>query len=197
MSWVSFYLDRSSAPARTGLGVTTVLTMVTLMGSVNSSLPKISYMKALDIYLAVCFFMVFGALLEYATVSYAGKRIKLNLKNFEEFEKQLKKIRSKIVTPPIGLSDASFNVQHNDSCPVKLKQIQLRNSAILQGLEIESQKTAPPNTLYGWKPSDLEHWARFVFPLGFLTFHFFYWTILINISDVTVEGLMPLKKKVG
>ena len=35
MSWVSFYLDRSSAPARTGLGVTTVLTMVTLMSSVN------------------------------------------------------------------------------------------------------------------------------------------------------------------
>ena len=35
MSWVSFYLDRGSAPARTGLGVTTVLTMVTLMGSVN------------------------------------------------------------------------------------------------------------------------------------------------------------------
>ena len=37
MSWVSFYLDRSSAPARAGLGVTTVLTMVTLMGSVNRS----------------------------------------------------------------------------------------------------------------------------------------------------------------
>ena len=37
MSWVSFYLDRSSAPARVGLGVTTVLTLVTLMGSVNRS----------------------------------------------------------------------------------------------------------------------------------------------------------------
>ena len=85
MSWVSFYLDRASAPARTGLGVTTVLTMVTLMGSVNSSLPKISYMKALDIYLAVCFFMVFGALLEYATVSYVGKRIKINIRRHEEF----------------------------------------------------------------------------------------------------------------
>ena len=35
MSWVSFYLDRGSAPARVGLGVTTVLTMVTLMGAVN------------------------------------------------------------------------------------------------------------------------------------------------------------------
>ena len=35
MSWVSFFLDRASAPARVGMGVTTVLTMVTLMGSVN------------------------------------------------------------------------------------------------------------------------------------------------------------------
>ena len=35
MSWVSFWLDRGSAPARVGLGVTTVLTMVTLMGAVN------------------------------------------------------------------------------------------------------------------------------------------------------------------
>ena len=32
---MSFYLDRGSAPARVGLGVTTVLTMVTLMGAVN------------------------------------------------------------------------------------------------------------------------------------------------------------------
>ena len=95
MSWVSFYLDRASAPARTGLGVTTVLTMVTLMGSVNSSLPKISYMKALDIYLAVCFFMVFGALLEYATVSYVGKRIKIKVRRHEEFRAKVSLQRKK------------------------------------------------------------------------------------------------------
>ena len=89
MSWVSFYLDRKSAPARVGLGVTTVLTMVTLMSSVNRSLPKISYMKALDVYLAFCFWMVFGALLEYATVSYTGKRIKLNQRRFEEFKQKV------------------------------------------------------------------------------------------------------------
>ena len=43
-------------------------------------------MKALDIYLAFCFFMVFGALLEYATVSYTDKRIKLNQRKMEEFK---------------------------------------------------------------------------------------------------------------
>ena len=80
------------------LGVTTVLTMVTLMGSVNSSLPKISYMKALDIYLAVCFFMVFGALLEYATVSYVGKRIKINIRRHEEFRVKVREERIRVVS---------------------------------------------------------------------------------------------------
>ena len=51
ISWVSFWLNRGAAPARVGLGVTTVLTMTTLMASVNAALPKISYMKSIDIYL--------------------------------------------------------------------------------------------------------------------------------------------------
>ena len=83
MSWVSFWLNRGAAPARVGLGVTTVLTMTTLINSVNASLPKISYMKSIDIYLFVCFFMVFGALIEYACVGYTDKRINLRKKMFE------------------------------------------------------------------------------------------------------------------
>ena len=67
-----------------GLGVTTVLTMTTLMASVNSALPKISYMKSIDIYLGTCFFMVFGALIEYAIVGYTEKRIQLKKNTFIE-----------------------------------------------------------------------------------------------------------------
>ena len=77
MSWVSFWLNRGAAPARVGLGVTTVLTMTTLINSVNAALPKISYMKSIDIYLFACFFMVFAALIEYACVGYTDKRIQL------------------------------------------------------------------------------------------------------------------------
>jgi hypothetical protein len=46
-----------------GLGVTTVLTMTTLISSTNSALPKISYVKSIDVYLAACFFMVFASLI--------------------------------------------------------------------------------------------------------------------------------------
>lgn len=63
ISWVSFWINRNAAPARVSLGVTTVLTMTTLMSSTNAQLPKISYVKSIDIYLGTCFVMVFASLL--------------------------------------------------------------------------------------------------------------------------------------
>ncbi|RWS30222.1 mutant GABA gated chloride channel-like protein [Leptotrombidium deliense] len=75
ISWVSFWLHRNATPARVALGVTTVLTMTTLMSSTNAALPKISYIKSIDVFLGTCFVMVFASLLEYATVGYLGKRI--------------------------------------------------------------------------------------------------------------------------
>lgn len=63
ISWVSFWLNRNATPARVALGVTTVLTMTTLMSSTNAALPKISYVKSIDVYLGTCFVMVFASLL--------------------------------------------------------------------------------------------------------------------------------------
>ncbi|KHJ42873.1 Neurotransmitter-gated ion-channel transmembrane region [Trichuris suis] len=74
ISWVSFWISRDSAPARVTLGIMTVLTMTTLMTSTNSQLPKVSYAKAVDIYLGFGFVLVFCALIEYAMVSYTVKR---------------------------------------------------------------------------------------------------------------------------
>ena len=67
-------LDRNAAPARVALGITTVLTLTTFISSTNASLPKISYLKSIDIYLVTCFVMVFAALLEYAAVSFIGNK---------------------------------------------------------------------------------------------------------------------------
>jgi len=96
MSWVSFWLNRGAAPARVGLGVTTVLTMTTLINSVNAALPKISYMKSIDIYLFVCFFMVFGALIEYACVGYTDKRIQLRKNRFMAMQKMMEEKRLEV-----------------------------------------------------------------------------------------------------
>lgn len=37
--------------------------MTTLMSSTNAALPKISYVKSIDVYLGTCFVMVFASLL--------------------------------------------------------------------------------------------------------------------------------------
>ena len=74
VSWLSFFVDRNSAPARVSLGITTVLTMTTLiMGFGQDSLPVVSYMRALDLYLIVCYLLVFGSFAEYALVNYRSK----------------------------------------------------------------------------------------------------------------------------
>ncbi|XP_063729180.1 gamma-aminobutyric acid receptor subunit alpha-6-like isoform X2 [Symsagittifera roscoffensis] len=73
LSWVSFWIPRDSVPARAALAITTVLTMITLIGTTNSHLPRVSNVKALDVHFALCLLFVFGALVEFAVVSYFNK----------------------------------------------------------------------------------------------------------------------------
>ncbi|XP_006922536.2 gamma-aminobutyric acid receptor subunit beta-1 isoform X1 [Pteropus alecto] len=70
LSWVSFWINYDASAARVALGITTVLTMTTISTHLRETLPKIPYVKAIDIYLMGCFVFVFLALLEYAFVNY-------------------------------------------------------------------------------------------------------------------------------
>ncbi len=64
--------------------------MTTISTGVRSSLPRISYVKAIDIYLVMCFVFVFAALLEYAFVNYTywGARAKKKKKEKRQKEKE-------------------------------------------------------------------------------------------------------------
>lgn len=91
LSWVSFWINHEATSARVALGITTVLTMTTISTGVRSSLPRISYVKAIDIYLVMCFVFVFAALLEYAAVNYTywGARAKKKTKKNKEVERKI------------------------------------------------------------------------------------------------------------
>ena len=73
VSWMSFWLDHKSAPARVALTVTTLLAMSTTTSSINNSLPPVAYTKAIDVWTNLCTIFVFLALLEYALVNYAAR----------------------------------------------------------------------------------------------------------------------------
>nr|KAG5709219.1 hypothetical protein BaRGS_017971 [Batillaria attramentaria] len=74
LSWVSFWLDVEAIPARISLGVLTVLTMTTQSTGARSQLPRVSYVKAIDVWMSTCLFFVFASLLEFAYINVLARR---------------------------------------------------------------------------------------------------------------------------
>jgi len=113
LSWVSFWINHEATSARVALGITTVLTMTTISTGVRSSLPRISYVKAIDIYLVMCFVFVFAALLEYAAVNYTywGARAKKKKKEKKQKDKEEKErqMNSRAAVEETAEERANFN----------------------------------------------------------------------------------------
>ena len=61
-------MEKDDIGNRMALGITTILTIMFLLGSLNSNLPQVSYAKTLDWYLLVSFSFVFLSLIESTTV---------------------------------------------------------------------------------------------------------------------------------
>ncbi|XP_064602547.1 glycine receptor subunit alpha-2-like isoform X2 [Liolophura sinensis] len=80
LSWVNFWIDHRATPARVSLGLLCVLTMTTQSTGVQAKLPRVSYIKAMDVWLYVCLVFVFGALLEYALVNVQSRKQEDNSK---------------------------------------------------------------------------------------------------------------------
>lgn len=78
LSWVGFWIDERSVPARVSLGITTVLAITTLMFGIQSSLPRVGHVKAIDVYLLGNFLFVFAALIEFAFICSYTKVFSLN-----------------------------------------------------------------------------------------------------------------------
>ena len=68
VSWSTFWISQAAVPARAGICITTILTLITMLGVVNNNMPKVSYIKAIDLYLLVSFIFVFASLVEYIIV---------------------------------------------------------------------------------------------------------------------------------
>jgi len=65
-SWVSFWIDIDAVPARTTLGLMSILTIITQILDVRKILPAINYVTAIDIWLFVCLVFVFLSFIEFA-----------------------------------------------------------------------------------------------------------------------------------
>ena len=67
-SWVSFLIKPEIVPGRMALLVTLFLVLINIFNSVRERAPISSSLNALDLYIVVCIFLIFGALMEYAAI---------------------------------------------------------------------------------------------------------------------------------
>ncbi|XP_078491342.1 gamma-aminobutyric acid receptor subunit rho-1-like isoform X2 [Ciona intestinalis] len=70
LAGLGMWIDPKSVPARVAISVTSVLTLSTIITGLKTSLPKVSYLTAMDVYLWVSFLFVFSTVLEFCVFNY-------------------------------------------------------------------------------------------------------------------------------
>ncbi|XP_049622919.1 gamma-aminobutyric acid receptor subunit theta [Suncus etruscus] len=70
ISWIAFWMKCDSSSARVTVGLSSTLVLNSISTYVQENLPQITCIKAIDIYMAVCFVLVILSLIEYVYINY-------------------------------------------------------------------------------------------------------------------------------
>jgi len=89
VSWVSFLVKPEVVPGRMAMLVTLFLVLINIFNSVREGAPISSRLNAVDLYLVVCIFFVFAALLEYAAILLLLKKRRKPLMKLEQGMKNI------------------------------------------------------------------------------------------------------------
>ncbi|XP_028831578.1 glycine receptor subunit alpha-3 isoform X2 [Denticeps clupeoides] len=172
LSWVSFWINMDAAPARVALGITTVLTMTTQSSGSRTSLPKVSYVKAIDIWMAVCLLFVFSALLEYAAVNFVSRQHKELLR----FRRRRRKNKEESVQESrmsfTATTVAASNPGKDGAVPKAVNNVAQQPQVTSSAKSHEEMRK-----LFIDRAKKIDTISRAGFPLAFLFFNIFYWVL--------------------
>ena len=205
-SWVSFWLVKTEkgqeTPARTGLGATSALAVVTI-GFGGKTKPQVAYATALDVFIIICSILVFFALVEFALVNF----LDIYIKRYKEKE-VLKVERARIIELAMR-SQKDVMVHSSDSHRAANYNGGSKGSS-LNGNKVETfenildevESSLKNEVFSGSRPAkcfdaalhksklyystteflhNLDRYSRKLFPITFLLLNIVYWTSYIYI----------------
>uniref|UniRef100_A0A8C5IE86 Gamma-aminobutyric acid type A receptor pi subunit n=1 Tax=Junco hyemalis TaxID=40217 RepID=A0A8C5IE86_JUNHY len=178
LSWVSFWITLDSVPARTCIGVTTVLSMTTLMIGSRSSLSKTNcFIKAIDVYLGICFSFIFGALVEYAVAHYSSSQKCAAKGPANEVTEEMEEVnitnilKNSITSYKQKISFTSIEISSDN---VSCSDLTMKNHE-----KIKCVLRNKMHRIIGYftiqNPGNVDHYSKLLFPLSFMVVNVFYW----------------------
>ncbi|XP_054159991.1 glycine receptor subunit alpha-2-like [Oppia nitens] len=192
MSWLSFWLEISAAPARVTLGNTAMLTLVTNSMTTREKLPKVSYIHALDVWTAFCTCFVFASLIEFAVVSYIYHSSRNRRHHRKQSQQSLTSMTTLSSSSTSSMTSISkyLDVQEPDNNKIVVPKYIAgdcnrkfsRESGDSFRNHYRHQYHCFKSIFYIRNPQSLansiDRKCRFLFPLCFLLFNIIYWLIV-------------------
>ena len=167
---LAFFMHLDLVEERLGLGVTTVLAVTTLLLAVHSTSPKISYVKAMDLYIGFSFFMVFAALMQSVLISNLVSTGRQTRSNSDRRQSQQDQTDSMAI---------SLALVHQEGSDAKMRRFGLKNAW-------RFKLTIGHN--HGEWARKLDALGSVGFPAAFVLFNLVYWIYYLNADGSTISG---------
>ncbi|KAL4223141.1 hypothetical protein ACF0H5_016613 [Mactra antiquata] len=155
LSWVSFWLDCAAVPARVSVGLLTVVTITTQSAAARANLPRVSYVKAIDVYMAACLAFVFLGIVEYACVN----------------------VMSRNHPPEENKQDKIMKEDNDTSSTNNLDKQEQTESTSRDEKKINCIHRFYDRISCIQKARDIDKISRVLFPTVFLLFNIIYWSV--------------------
>ncbi|XP_020892843.1 gamma-aminobutyric acid receptor subunit gamma-1 [Exaiptasia diaphana] len=178
VAWMSLWVDRNAIPARISLCITTLLTIATIWGNVNAGMPRVSYVKSIDIYLMTSFSFVLGTLMEFIVIANCHGREKK-----ESTRRKLSKINRRHSDSSVETAEIAENViPGNDVTPRQNQCLNFISIYRRQSGTISHCMHCQNKKKMNFWTIDLksaEVYARIGFLAAFVLFNIIYWAFLL------------------
>ncbi|XP_057575297.1 gamma-aminobutyric acid receptor subunit theta [Hippopotamus amphibius kiboko] len=139
VSWISFWMNYESSAARVTVGLTSMLILNAINSHLWNKLPQFSCIKAIDIYMVVCFFFVFLSLVEYVYINclfYSLRGPRRSQRQLRRIQRVMDRYRYQEV-----MQDDQFHIEdENGSPPSRLMWASLESPESLGSLASISEQ---------------------------------------------------------
>uniref|UniRef100_A0A914CK47 Uncharacterized protein n=1 Tax=Acrobeloides nanus TaxID=290746 RepID=A0A914CK47_9BILA len=204
ISWISFCLGPKMIPARTMLGVNSLLALTFQFGNIMRNLPRVSYVKALDVWCLGCLAFVFCSLLELAIV---GSLAAQNDKNAPTEPTRRQSVMSlgtagsvPLTSPKICKHNSNQGSPHSflrygsaNSDPRMRKRIFSPERAPEKVMLLSGNEETTPDGMMEkirlkkhekarnkWTCDQIDLFSMYAFPSLFVIFNIFYWSYYLT-----------------